>query len=460
MSVTKVARSASVTASAIYCVYGTNKCMREGDVRAAAWTVVSGSDRARTPMGFAQVAREDARRVAHECEAVVIIQSWSPDELDVNNPDDVDKAHAAGLFLAEALAPDCDVLVATHTDAKGRHLHNHIVISNYERSTGKAITYQDAGFHPAVKKANDALMRDMGLQVLEPSRDRSPRPSPGVPALDWHEEVKEAVARLMSDPRVLGAVDVDAALESMKDCAEDYGLSMRRRRKSGKRSNDKATSFALVDKDGNIRKVQSGNRTIEAKIRGSRLGDAYTTDGLKETLAERMAFYRRQQAEEALAERLITDLETGTEELEDGLERASSGGDDTAQVNAVDDSERGAHQAGEGAGSDDQAATGAGEGLAGGAGRGEAGEVELASLDTAGVEGAEQRLRDALARLDQRRRADAARRRAAADAAKADERKRQAREQAEARQRRWEAIADDLVANIEGYEEGEYGLGS
>ena len=153
MSVSKVQRSKSAVASTIYAVWGTRKAMKKGEVRASALSVVG--PRGYHPLAWALGVQERvASSAQRRNETINIIQSFSPKELDPDKPRDVERAHSAGLALAEKVAPGCDVLVATHTDTA--HVHNHILIANHDRQTGYAAP-KGAGKAWHVREVNDAV---------------------------------------------------------------------------------------------------------------------------------------------------------------------------------------------------------------------------------------------------------------------------------------------------------------
>ncbi len=99
-------------------------------------------------------------------EALTIVQSFSPNELDYQNPDDVLRAHQAGVALCSILHDRYHVMfnVVTHTDSKGHNLHNHITIPNCDLGTGKALQGQIKLFKN-LTRINDGLMRDLKLEV-------------------------------------------------------------------------------------------------------------------------------------------------------------------------------------------------------------------------------------------------------------------------------------------------------
>lgn len=99
-------------------------------------------------------------------EALTIVQSFSPNELDCTNPDDVLRAHQAGVALCSILHDKYHVMfnVCTHTDSKGHNVHNHITIPNCDLATGKALQGQIKLFQN-LTCINDGLMRDLKLEV-------------------------------------------------------------------------------------------------------------------------------------------------------------------------------------------------------------------------------------------------------------------------------------------------------
>lgn len=125
------------------------------------------------PLDFYQTAMsmlsDNKRRTI---EALTIVQSFSPNELDYQNPDDVLRAHQAGVALCSILHDKYHVMfnVCTHIDSKGHNVHNHIVIPNVDLETGKALQ-GEVKFHDNLAQINDALMRDLNLEICNHPAD-------------------------------------------------------------------------------------------------------------------------------------------------------------------------------------------------------------------------------------------------------------------------------------------------
>ena len=105
-------------------------------------------------------------------EALTIVQSFSPNELDYQNPDDVLRAHQAGVALCEMLHKKYHVMfnVVTHTDSKGHNVHNHITLPNVDLETGKALQ-GEVKLRDNLVRINDELMRDLQLEICNQPAD-------------------------------------------------------------------------------------------------------------------------------------------------------------------------------------------------------------------------------------------------------------------------------------------------
>ena len=157
-----------------------------------------------------------------------LIQSWGADELNVNNPDDVQRANDAGQQLAKRLIGDgANYMVVTHTDGKGQKVHNHIIICN----DVDGVAVRDARW-TKIMKTNDDLMKDLGFDVTERSADkqttrqrRDALDGKSRSADDWIDDLKATIRQTAST-----ATNEEEWLGMM----DDAGVSVKIRRKTKK----------------------------------------------------------------------------------------------------------------------------------------------------------------------------------------------------------------------------------
>lgn len=305
MSVVKILESKSVGAATVYAVYGTYENMRNDDVRAAAYSVVSATPNA-TPMQFVHdTVTEHARHPQRENQTEIVIQSFHPDELDKDNPFDVYLAHLAGMELARRIAPNSDVVVATHTDSDSGHLHNHLTFANHDRVTGN--TPRDVRYFHKVKHFNDEVMEDLGLEVYEPEPVPGPGSGQGYSHLknsplseitkdNWREEMTQRVDAVLADPRVAAAPSVSDGLEVAQSIAAEYSVSFRvTTHKKENRDDVTATSYALVDDHGEEIRYSTSRGSRSTKRKGSRLGkDEYTLEAVERRIEKLQQQYQQQ----------------------------------------------------------------------------------------------------------------------------------------------------------------------
>lgn len=303
MSVVKILESKSVGAATVYAVYGTTANRKAGVVRAAAHSVVSATPDA-TPMEFvSDTVAEHMRHPRRENQAVLVIQSFHPEELDKDNPFDVYLAHLAGMELARRIAPNSDVVVATHTDSDSGHLHNHLTFANHDRVTGN--TPRDVRYFHKVKHFNDEVMEDLGLEVYEPEQQGQPQgqqqqnlrgaPLPEITKDNWRTEMQNRVDAVLADTRVAAASTVSDGLEVAQSIAGEYSVSFRvTTHEKENRDDVTATTYALVDDDGEMIRYSTSRGSRSTKRTGSRLGkDSYTLEAVEQRIQEQQQQYQQ-----------------------------------------------------------------------------------------------------------------------------------------------------------------------
>lgn len=219
--------------------------------------------------------------------------SWSPDELNPNGPDDVQRAMEYSYLLSHELAPDSPCWVTMHTDGEGECVHAHVTIANHDVRTGLAINKGDTSLYsPRVRAVNDALSLAYNFEVLGPAKSKT--------------EVKETWSeRRMSFPvdsfdrhlgdEIANARDISSSMESFKRNLEYAGVALNETSKVNKKTGEVTTGWSYRTID------VWGPKHRSRKRRASNLCDDFTKDGIEAYFEEKQA-QAEEQAQKAPTE--------------------------------------------------------------------------------------------------------------------------------------------------------------
>ena len=303
MSVVQVSRSTHAMGAVIYAAYGRGKDARGENQRAAHMSYFS-LDAASSPRAWCTKGLNwvHGAATARKNEAFLITQSFSPEEFSSESESDVARVHGAGMELAQKVAPNSPYFVATHTDAEGGHVHNHIVVLNHDYSTGKGAP-KKLKHHPSMRKANDEVMRDLGMEIakqdeihltpveahaVRQGRSIDPAPLDEITNDNWRHTLRAHVMELSEDPAV-------ETMEDFMDKSLLHNVSVRSRSGRGKNKDKTYLTYALVDDDEVPLKVN--NR--KCSERASKLGTDFQYEGIQEILQKKQQ--AKQQQKEAHA---------------------------------------------------------------------------------------------------------------------------------------------------------------
>lgn len=308
MSITKQTTTVRAAAAIMYAHFGKPADVKQS--RAAAWR----SD-FRTPYDAITSIESMLKGTGRKNQALMVIQSFSADELDPLDPSTPKIIADAAYALAKEVAPNspCDVVV--HLDSDGGNPHAHVTIANVDLVTGKAAR-KDGLQHWILKRANDKVMREMGLRVLEPdalahdvNRARSGASAAGltIDELDkttWREFLADRVDTALLDPR---SVDFD----SLHTVAREHGVSIEKKTSARSEAEGHAPSvtYALVDENGGVRRFGRSKAACTAR----KLGADYSWAALHNTINERMM--REQEMEDVQSLGSSTELDTALADL-------------------------------------------------------------------------------------------------------------------------------------------------
>ena len=308
MSITKQTTTVRAAAAIMYAHFGQPADVKHS--RAAACR----SD-FRNPYDAITSIESMLRGSGRKNQALMVIQSFSADELDPNDPATPQIVADAAYALAKEVAPNspCDVVV--HLDSEGGNPHAHVTIANVDLVTGNAAR-KDGLQHWILKRANDKVMREMGLRVLEPdalahdvNRARSGASAQDltIDELDkttWREFLADRVDTALLDPR---SVDFD----SLRTVAREHGVSIEKKTSARSEAEGHAPSvtYALVDENGGVHRFGRSKAACTAR----KLGADYSWAALHNTINERMM--REQEMEDVQSLGSSTELDTALADL-------------------------------------------------------------------------------------------------------------------------------------------------
>lgn len=282
--------------------------LRAGTDRAAALRCDANS-----PEEFISLAEGIAERTGRPTQGWSYIQSFSKDELDPSNPDDVRRANDLGYLLAKERHPNAPVLSITHTDGETGCVHNHVTAINHDIETGRALDAD--GRHWTIHAANDRVMAERGHDVAQRGHRRGQ-------AEVWAERkgskanrgqtavVRAAVDEALADPR---STDEDAYRGVLQEkgvtlTAKDYHIG--RPDEQGHQRVSRGWTYSADLEDG-----------TEVRRKASALGPGYTHKGTAETLDKHRETQRRQQKGSSMRQQL---LERRREQRDRGRDRGRS----------------------------------------------------------------------------------------------------------------------------------------
>ncbi|MGN0690726.1 MAG: relaxase/mobilization nuclease domain-containing protein [Oscillospiraceae bacterium] len=212
-------------------------------------------------------------RVNHRVQIVRIIQSFSKEEFDPNNPEDILKANEVGQCLVEEHYPGRQALICTQTDGKGGCIHNHILINDVSMIDGKGCRkYQ---YHqPDVMPWTDEITArytnlDEGNKNGE-NLTQAERAKRVKGVYSYKDDIRERVSKAMKSCsseetflQKLADLGVNTVKKYIKKCGEHY-------------------VYELVDTSEIPADAKLPNHQLKA--RSYKLGNAYGPQALKERL--------------------------------------------------------------------------------------------------------------------------------------------------------------------------------
>lgn len=278
MAITKITKAKSINALVSYVQTPKNK-----DKERVIDSVCYGST-----LGTAKQDFKTIRRMYNKDKGYVqgysMIISWAQDELNPNNPDDVAKAKEVVSQLMNEHYNGHQFVSVLQADGDGGNLHAHVAINAVNTYTGKSLRgEQTRGL--SVAKWSDEIQQNMQIKNnnLEREQWQDKQSMASIKIRDkgkysWVDDIKQRISDCMDNPTIQSVAQF---IQSMRD---DFNVNVHERN-SKKTDTGKMFTYDFLDKMGKKR-----------KIRETKLGNVYGSEGIHYGCAENQKQQQQQQS--------------------------------------------------------------------------------------------------------------------------------------------------------------------
>ena len=235
-----------------------------------------------------KVVRNHANGDTVKNQAIRIIQSFSPDDLDITKPENWQKCNDIGYeFARRAFGgskfddtdyPPYQIAIYTHVDGKGHKLHNHIIINKTNLDDNKQWHVENLNDEwLSFRDINDEVCHEFGLEIPQ-ERSKQVKKTISERELElkgqyvWKNDLRSRIDQALDEIQK-NNISLEEALKSRE-------VDLRRRGQNG-------ISFAFVDDEGKKR-----------ISRGQRLGTKYERKTIDDYEQEIQQQRQQQQADE------------------------------------------------------------------------------------------------------------------------------------------------------------------
>lgn len=149
---------------------------------------------------------QKVKKKSTQVEAYRVVQSFSATEIDVNNLEDVAKAHAIGCETAKLLFPNRQVVIVTQADGKNGIVHNHMVGESPDLVDGKALRGNSMSWKH-VAEVSDKVSENWGLSPVVPTKTVK-QTTPEVKLREqgeyvWKDDLRQRIDNAKTDANVV-----------------------------------------------------------------------------------------------------------------------------------------------------------------------------------------------------------------------------------------------------------------
>lgn len=214
-------------------------------------------------------------RANHKTQVIRVVQSFSINELNPDEPSDVLTASMIGQAFAHTYYPDRQAVVFTQTDGKSHLIHNHIIISDTDMTSSRGCDKQQY-YQPTLAKWTDEIAGqyfelDFGDTTVPDKTTQTERAKRALGEYVWKDDLKSRISEAMNESE-----SEDDWIKNLP--AHGVNIEVHDSKKRGK-----YYTYELMDTDG------FGDKKIpqNLKSRSYKLGTLYDAEHVQEYFSEK-----------------------------------------------------------------------------------------------------------------------------------------------------------------------------
>lgn len=272
MAYTRVTRTANGHGALMY-AYGKGKGHNGSDVRndlIANVNILPG-----VPAEIQMQKYWNRARANHKTQVIRVVQSFSINELNPDEPSDVLTASMIGQEFAHTYYPDRQAVVFTQTDGKSHLIHNHIIISDTDMTSSRGCDKQQY-YQPTLAQwtneiAGQYFELDFGDTTVPDKTTQTERAKRALGEYVWKDDLKSRITEAMNES--------ESEEDWIKNLpAHGVNIEVHDSKKRGK-----YYTYELMDTDG------FGDKKIpqNLKSRSYKLGTLYDAEHVQEYFSEK-----------------------------------------------------------------------------------------------------------------------------------------------------------------------------
>lgn len=214
-------------------------------------------------------------RANHKTQVIRVVQSFSINELNPDEPSDVLTASMIGQEFAHTYYPDRQAVVFTQTDGKSHLIHNHIIISDTDMTSSRGCDKQQY-YQPTLAKWTDEIAGqyfelDFGDTTVPDKTTQTERAKRALGEYVWKDDLKSRITEALNES--------ESEEDWIKNLpAHGVNIEVHDSKKRGK-----YYTYELMDTDG------FGDKKIpqNLKSRSYKLGTLYDAEHVQEYFSEK-----------------------------------------------------------------------------------------------------------------------------------------------------------------------------